>query len=337
VAAVDGAAARLAEKLRRLDVQALPISDYMRKYLTAQLRQLLSTVQRYAYIMAWSLADVAVPLGEIAYLDYGAGIGMLALLARELGVGSVLYNDIYDVSCENGRAIARALRAEADHYILGGIDDVAAYVKGGNLRLDVVASFDVIEHVYDVEDLFRKLPLLSDGPLTILMATSANALNPFTRRALMGQQRRFEFEDRLPEVGQKQRDGLRAWSAVRREMIQAYDSELAESDAESLVRATRGQMGEDIRSAIETFRSTGELPPEPRHPTNTCDPYTGNWTEHLMDPDHVLALLRDGGFRAEVLPGYYGPMNSHPKRCIGTDLNAVSAPAAPSAPGWPCT
>ena len=39
--------------------------------------------------------------------------------------------------------------------------------------------------------------------------------------------------------------------------------------------------------------------------TNTCDPFTGNWAEHLMNPYQLLARIETHGFTGQVLAGYY--------------------------------
>ena len=59
------------------------------------------------------------------------------------------------------------------------------------------------------------------------------------------------------------------------------------------------------------------------HPTNTCDPYTGNWAEHLMDLNHLREILLDEGFEASVLCGYYGSSNRSIRTLIAVLLNTV--------------
>jgi len=57
-----------------------------------------------------------------------------------------------------------------------------------------------------------------------------------------------------------------------------------------------------------------EFPNPIEHPTNTCDPYTGNWIEHLMNPYHLQETLIFNGFNAEVLPIYWGRGNNFSKK-----------------------
>ena len=64
---------------------------------------------------------------------------------------------------------------------------------------------------------------------------------------------------------------------------QACPVDLPSRDLECLARQTRGLNRTDIERAVQSFLETCRMP-MPRHPTNTCDPYTGNWQEQLIDP-----------------------------------------------------
>jgi hypothetical protein len=48
----------------------------------------------------------------------------------------------------------------------------------------------------------------------------------------------------------------------------------------------------------------------PDHPTNTCDPLTGNWAERLMNPFQLREVLEKGGFHVEILPGYWDDLEN---------------------------
>ena len=73
-----------------------------------------------------------------------------------------------------------------------------------------------------------------------------------------------------------------------------------------LAQRTRGMRRFDIRRVVTDYLRTGALPPEPSHPTNTCDPITGNWCEKLLDPEKLAAILRKQGLCVRTLAGYYG-------------------------------
>ena len=46
------------------------------------------------------------------------------------------------------------------------------------------------------------------------------------------------------------------------------------------------------------------------HPTNTCDPITGSWTERLLSFEEYKELYNINGFDIEIKPGLY---NNHQK------------------------
>jgi len=320
---INAAAIRLYEKLTCLDIDSLPISDYNKRYLSEHLKNTHKTLQRHAYILSWSVASVNVPLNQFVFLDHGGGSGMLSLLAKELNIRTVIYNDIYDLSCNDAKIIAQALGNQADKYIAGTIDDVIKLLKANSISCNAIASNDVIEHIYDVDQFLNKLYLLSDGSVNVVLSTSANADNPLIKKILMKNQRQIEYKDREKKWGQKQRDTLKAYRKARKEIIQTHAPHLNTQQVHQLVSATRGMMQPDIKRCVDNFLSTGEFPQLPNHPTNTCDPYTGNWAEHIMDTCQLKEILAKTGFKVKILPGYYGRYNNFILNIIGRFLNLI--------------
>ncbi len=324
---INSAASRLLDKLRAFDIEALDISDYNKRYFGGKLASLTSSLQEYSYILAWSLSKSDMPINKFVFLDYGGGSGMLSLLAKELGVGTVIYNDIYDVSCRDAQLIAKSIGKGADYYVQGDIDDVLGFLRRSYINCNAVASYDVIEHIYDIESFFRNIQFFSDGSLTVVMSSGANIFNPRTRRSLIKRHLEAEYKDREKEKAHKERDCLKSFLKVRREMIyeylQEHNKELTEDEIAQLARNTRGMIEQDIRKCVGEYLNTGNFPPEPSHPTNTCDPYTGNWAEHLMDPYYLANILSKTGFKVEILSGYYGRPKNIIKRFLGRFLNVA--------------
>ena len=324
---ICAAANRLFNKLKLLKVEALAISDYNKRYLNSKISSLTSNIQLYSYILAWSLAKSAVPTNKFSLIDYGGGSGMLSLLAKELGLGTVIYNDIYDISCRDAQQIAKSLGVEADYYVHGNIDDVLLFLKKNNFNCNAIVSYDVIEHIYNVEDFFNKVSFLTNAPIAIVMSSGANVFNPFIRKKLMKKQVELEYKDQEKKWGHKERDCLKAYLRVRKEMILEYlkdfNTTLSENETEQLVKNTRGMIKSKIRKCVEDYLKTGNFPPPPVHPTNTCDPYTGNWAEHLMDPFYLANILSNKGFTVSILSGYYGCPKNTVKRLLAKILNAV--------------
>lgn len=322
---INPAAARLFEKVRTLEIGSLNISDYNKRYFGHIAENITASLQLRSYMMAWVLSESRRSLAESVFIDYGGGSGMLSLLAKELKIGTVIYNDIYDVSCHDARVIAEALGRPADHYVHGEIDDVIRFLKGKGLSCSALASYDVIEHIYDMEGFLRKLPLLSNGPMSIFLSSGANMLNPRQNRLLAKKQVAAEFMDRQPTWGKKPTDCLHAHLRVREGMIEDYLKELGVNTGkyivEKLAKDTRGLIQKDIRSHIDRYLKTKQSSPVLVHPTNTCDPYNGNWCEQMMDPFYLANILADNGFETRVLAGFYGAVKHPVKRLIGEALN----------------
>ncbi len=105
---MPAAAARLQAKLRGLDLARLDISDYIERSIGDYVKRLPYTLQKNAFVLLLATAGVRTGLSDMVFVDYGGGAGTLSMLAREAGVGTVIYSDIYDISCRDARIVARA-------------------------------------------------------------------------------------------------------------------------------------------------------------------------------------------------------------------------------------
>ncbi len=320
--AVNAAASSLFDKLISLNISALDISDYNKQYLAKYQRKLRTNLQRLSYVLSWALAAGNKKWSDMALVDYGGGSGLLSLLAKECRLGTVIYSDIYDVSCRDAEIIAQNLDAKADHYVCGDIEEVSAFLKANALGCDVFVSCDVIEHVYNLEDFFEALHGLADGRFSLALTTHANPLNPVISRILMRKQREAELQDRENKAGHKQRDSLKSYLRIRTEMIQNHSNgALGPEEIEQLAGATRGLIEADLKRAVDDYLRTKRLPALLRHPTNTCDPYTGNWADRLTDSHELKRLLANAGFKVEILSCYYGRPKNFAKKILANFLD----------------
>lgn len=100
---------------------------------------------------------------------------------------------------------------------------------------------------------------------------------------------------------------------------------------EQLARATRGLIQEDIIKIVNRYLQDNEHPRPIEHPTNTCDPYTGNWVEHLMNPHYLVETLTMNGFDAQVLPLYWHEasgtlVGKRGKKLLNLGIRLLNAP-----------
>jgi hypothetical protein len=231
---------------------------------------------------------------------------MCSLLAKEAGIGTVVYVDLYDVCCRDARHIAQRLGLAADHYVNGDIDGLLSFLKSNNLSCDTFVSYDTIEHIYDMDDFLAKIGRVSSGPVSLMMASGANPLNPLISRRIMKLQRRVECEGKIRQQGEDDRNPEEPLVLLRQRMILNYSSYLGRDEADMLAIRTRGMRMDDIIKAVNLYLSEKIMPKEPEHPTNTCDPLTGNWCERLINPHGLAKKLQKEGFSVKLFPGFYG-------------------------------
>jgi 2-polyprenyl-3-methyl-5-hydroxy-6-metoxy-1,4-benzoquinol methylase len=324
---INDASAIVYEKLENYDVNKHnDISDYNKRYfgnLISNEISIFHALQKYSYLLIWVLADVNIPLNKIVFMDYGGGHGMLALLAKAAGIGTVIHNDIYEISCKDAQCIGNDLDLAADYYIPGSIDDVIYFRNERNININVIANYDVIEHIYDIEDFLNKLKLLSNSYQSVFFASGANELNPRINKKLRQQHLYFENNDRDFKAGRKPTDETSALIEVRKKIISETSLDLNLKEIDQLVELTRGLMIDEIKEAATKYNNTGKLPNKPSHPTNTCDPYTGSWFEHLMDPFHLKKILNKNGYDSDVIPGYYGKSSNFSRNVVKYILNML--------------
>ena len=184
-----------------------------------------------------------------------------------------------------------------------------------------MSSINVIEHIYDMDEFIKVAGSLSSGPMTMVLSTSANPLNPIVRRRHFQQHREWEFEDG-PHEGSYPMDTVKAFLSVRRDIVRQTAPQLSDVKVEELAAATRGLRKDDIEACVRQYEQTGNIPVKPNHPTNTCDPLTGSWQERLLDIEAVRRALAASGFEVNVLGGYYNvTAGNAPKRTAAYLLN----------------
>lgn len=296
---------RLSQQLKQLQVSSLGISAYNQRYLNEKIGMIDAIMDIYSRQLYLVLKDYTSDLQSFVLVDYGGGSGIFSLLAKEVGIGTVIYNDIYDVSCADIRQTSRTLNTTIDHIVCGDTDVLITYLQQHSITINTITSFDVIEHIYNIEEHFVKLAHLQTTPFTLVYGSGANPENPWKVKAITKIQMADEYEDLTKTWGHKERDTLQSFLAVRKKIIQSYAPQLSVADAEILAKATRGLIKEDIEKCVDEFLSTGSISYKMEHPTNTCDPLTGNWSEHLMSLSWLETYLQSLGFKTQLIPGYY--------------------------------
>ena len=182
---INEAAKRLYEKLLRLELNDLNISEYNKRYLGNRIKSKKANLQLYTHLLSLSLKNLTYSFKDIVLVDYGGGAGLFSLLAKELGIGTVIYNDIFDTSCDDFRIISNKLKISIDSIVPGDIGELIDFVSKNNIKINSICSFDVIEHIYDVSNHINNLEKLSDGFMNIVYASSANIKKVITAATVL--------------------------------------------------------------------------------------------------------------------------------------------------------
>ncbi len=317
---------RLHKKLLALDIGSRGITEYNQRYLGGKLKNIDGELDLYGYLLRLCLSNNSLPVQQSVFVDYGGGAGVLSLLAKELGIGKVIYIDIYDGSCNDVGILSNALRLSLDHIICGDVEDMITFVQDNSIIINSIASYDVLEHIYDVEEHFKKLTSLQEDYFRIVYASGANIKNPRIVRNLQKQQVRAEHKNREKMWGHKERDLLSAYYDIRKEIIASHAPGLDYDEIERIARTTRGLMTPDIIACVDEYLHQGHISYSNDHPTNTCDPYTGNWCEHLIETEWLEGILKESGYSVEIMSGYYhcSQFLSLPKRIVCSLLDNLT-------------
>jgi hypothetical protein len=291
-------ARKLAGRLQAIKYDALPLSAYNKRYIAVQYAAFPYWMKIYADCLFKGMHSLqAGDPDDITLVDYGGGSGFLSILAREAGIGRVIYVDRNPFSVETVKILQDYLGAGPDAVICGDSAALAGWCAARRITPHLLIATDVIEHVYDLEVFFKDLYSVSDR-MHLLFTTASTPYNPLVKR-------RLHACMKACETG-------RAVSPnyyTRREIfIREHFPFLSEKEIKTWARLTRGCTYEDIKRAVDSRH----LPvPGDRH--NTCDPATGNWTERILPISRYRAILAPYSYHLKVDKGYY---NTHRSRRI---------------------
>lgn len=295
---------RLSLKLLRLHPDNLAISEYNRMYLEKYLADFSFYMSLYTQLLQKALPKLHQPVSESTFVDYGGGCGILSFLAKELGFKTIIYTDIYDVSVRDAQVISDELNLEIGHFWCGDIGDVVNKINLQHIRPDLICSVDVLEHIYNLSGWFASLALIQ-GDFSLLFMTSANSANPYVARRIKKMQRIAEYDGVEKTSGWKERDTHASFLSVRAELIRNKFPELELREVKQLAAQTRGLRKDDILEAVNEYLQTGRISFGVDHPTNTCDPMTGNWVENLIDTEQLKKTIERNHLSVNITNSEY--------------------------------
>ena len=287
------------QKLAVLDISDSNIDDFGKTYFIKHHtgNRLFFSVQSSADIIYQSVKKINKPLSEIVFIDYGAGLGTLFLLAGLVGFKRVYFNDYFPKWADYAKIICTKLDISIDDFIVGDIDAVIHYAKKNNVYIDIVASRNVAEHIYNLRNFYTKL--FQSGITSLCYATTtANFHNPAMRL------KHILYHAKVEKLQFKKE---------RAEYIKELVPQINASELQTLLRLTRGKAFEDFSNTVDLYFKKEPIPAVEFLGTNTCDCKTGVWAENLITRANYFSIIRQAGFKAEYTAGFW---DTHYKNSI---------------------
>jgi hypothetical protein len=213
--------------------------------------------------------------------------------------------------------------------VAGDLLAVARALQDDRSSMYIVVSSNVIEHVYDLNDLWDACTgLAAERNFTAVWCSDANSANPFISRRRRRTHLYVDHCDRTASNRDSILNSTFSFSSLRRRIIEPPLPEASRHQLDRLTAATRGLHKADIQTAVHQFLQNGHMV-EPEHPTNTCNPETGNWCERLIDLTCIRNQLQDRGWQVHLEPAFYGPRSGLAQKMAVRLLNAAIALASP--------
>lgn len=218
-------------------------------------------------------------LFDLKILDYGAGFSTVFLLSSLLKINTYV-NDLFDSFENNIIALYHFLdMATTPIYICGEAKDVVHFCTVKNLKLDVILSRNVIEHIYDYKahlETVKQIPF--EEKLTIIDSTTANYANP-----LVFLQHKIIHLQNTESV-----------DIQRKKYIKEYLTTITDTELNFLTKKLRTLAKEELNNQLELYKSNGKITHKTKiGNTNICEPQYGCWTERLEKFSFYRQIFND--------------------------------------------
>jgi len=290
-------------RLNELDIQNLGISDHIKQYLIKYINNYSYYMSAYSQLLQKALKKVKNPAAESVFADYGGGCGILSLLAKLTGFKAVIYNDVYEKSVIDAKIISKKLNIPIDYYICGDVEDFVNQIEQLNIYPDLICSFDVLEHIYNLESWIRTIARIPK--FSLLFMTGANSRNPVIVNRLKKLQIKSEYQGYENNIRFNDSYLDTSFLQQREILIRNKFPELKNNEVEFLSKNSRGLRKDDIEEIVLHYLKNGNTDYKIVHPTNTCDPYTGSWTEKLIDLKQLKTFIESNNLPVEITNSYY--------------------------------
>lgn len=288
---INDKAKLLYQKLLLLDINDVEIDDYGKNYFKKHHggRRLIFSIESSAHIINNAVKLQQKKISDTSFMDYGAGLGTLFLLAGMIGFKKVYFNDYFPEWAEYAKKICAKLDIVVDDFIPGDIEAVMQYGKQHNLRFDIVASRNVIEHIYDLRNFYTTI--CQSGSTDICYATTTANYHNLPMRL-----KHYWHHHKLEKILYKKQ---------REDYVKELKPGINNDDLQRLVKLTRGKAFTDFTDSVKLYFDRQPIPPVEFLRTNTCDCKTGVWAENLITRKNYFTIIQDAGMKAQYSAGFW--------------------------------
>lgn len=297
---------KLYNQIKAVEFAQLPISDYNKNYIQRLLPALSYYLEIYCQCIRYGLSKTDKKAEDLILVDFGGGSGFLSMLAKESGIGKVIYIDLNEKSVETVKCLSNVIGTRPDYILHGDAAKLGEWCKENNIKPNLLLSTDVIEHIYDLSVFFKELMVINNQ-MQMIFTTASSPYNPYVKRRLRRLMQGCEIGVlEQPNYFQKRADFIRkSFPTLTNEEVNEWTA------------LTRGLVYDDIQKAISQ-----NTRPKITDKYNTCDPETGNWAERILPIKEYRNLMRVYDFKVEVKKGFYNvKRNSKWKSLLFTSAN----------------
>jgi hypothetical protein len=318
---INNAIRSLHIKISELNLPGLEISDHTKDYLIKYTGNYSFFMSAYSQLFQKALKKMNKPVNKSVFVDYGGGCGILSLLAKLTGFKTVIYNDIYERSVKDAEILSKKLDIPVDYFIQGDAKDLVDQILGFNIEPDVICSFDVVEHIYDLETWIGNISKLRK--FSLFFITGANPKNPVIARRLKKLHIRAEYQGCEKNIRYNDIWLNTSFLSQREIIIRELFPDLNNPEVEFLSKTSRGLRKDDIEKMVREYIKTGKTGYKIDHQTNTCDPYTGSWTEKLIDLERLKDVCADNYLLIDITSSFYCYTNNRMLNTVKFLINQV--------------
>lgn len=277
------------EILSEIDFEKLPVSDYNKKYINRLKPFFHYYLDIYASCIVQGFKFMEQNVKETVLVDFGGGCGFLSMFASYLGFGKIIYVDLNPKSVHTVSVLKELTGFGPDIVIEGSSGELKRWCSENSVIPDLLIATDLIEHVYDLDEMFMNLSSISDK-MNMIYTTASSPYNPIVKRKLRKTMMACEN-------GSMENPN---YYTLRLDFIKKTLPDASADELEKWAKMTRGLIFPDIKKAIDI-----KCMPRPCDKFNTCDPRNGNWMERILPISFYEELGRKYGYMLSVGKGFY--------------------------------